>query len=116
MLNQQMSDGLSHLQVCPVAALQPRLFLVYTLEECMSQHSSPVYILWGNYSNLFRPETSLRPETISTGNTLTQAFVPFSDIWYTVNPTAALHEVTPAGRTTMNVLFIGLALFGGKSG
>jgi hypothetical protein len=37
-------------------------------------------------------------------------------IWYTVSPTAAPHEVTPAGSTTMNVLFIGLALFGGKPG
>ena len=116
MLNQQMSDGLSHLQVCPVAALQPRLFLVYTLEKCMSQHSSPVYILGEIIQNSFQPEPSFQPKTISIGYIMTQALVPFTVTCFTVNPTSALHEVTPADSTTMNVLFIGLALFGGKSG
>jgi len=93
-----------------------KVILVYTLEERMSQHSSPVYIPGEITRNSFRPEPSFQPKTISTGYIVTQALVTFFVIWYTVSPTAALHEVTPAGSTTMNVLFIGLALFGGKSG
>jgi hypothetical protein len=40
----------------------------------------------------------------------------FFVISYTISLTAALHEVTPAGNTTMSILFIVLAVFGGKSG
>jgi len=82
----------------------------------MSQHFSPVHILGVITRNSFRPEPSFRPKTISIGDIVTLALVPFSVTWFTVNPTAALHEVTSEYSTTMNVLFIGLALFGGKSG
>jgi hypothetical protein len=50
------------------------------------------------------------------GYIVTQALVPFFVSWFTVNPMAALREVMPADGTIMNVLFIGLALFGGGSG
>jgi len=93
-----------------------KVILVYTLEECMSQHSSPVYILGEITRNSFWPEPPSQPKTSSIGYIVTQALVTFFVIWYTVNPTAALHKVTPAGSTTINVIFIGLALFGGKSG
>ena len=115
MLNQHMSDDLSHLQGCPAATLQPRLFGFYTRRMHVSAFS-PVYILGVITRNSFRPEPSFRPKTIRIGYIVTQALVPFSITWFTVNPTVALHEVTPADSTTMNVLFTGLALFGGKSG
>jgi hypothetical protein len=82
----------------------------------MSQHSSPLCILGEITRNSFRPEPSFQPKTISIGYIVTQALVTFFVIWYAVSPTAALHKVTPAGSTTMNILFIGLALFAGKSG
>ena len=82
----------------------------------MSQHSSPVYILGEITRNSFRPEPSFQPKTIITGHIVTQALVTFFIILYTVSQTAALHKVTPAGSTTMNVQFIALALFRGKSG
>ena len=82
----------------------------------MSQHSSPVYILGEITQNSFQPEPSFQPKTISIGYIMTQALVTFFVIWHNVSLTAALHEVTPAGSITMNVLFIGLAVFGGKSG
>jgi len=76
-----------------------------------------IYIFLGEITrNSFRPEPSFQPKTISTGYIVTQALVTFFVIWYTVGPTAALHEVTPTGSITINVLLIGLALFGGKSG
>jgi len=115
MSNQHMSDDLSHLQCCSTAALQPRLFGLYTRRMHVSAFS-PIYILGVITRNSFRPEPSFQPKTISIGYIVTQALVPFSVTWFTVNPTAALHEVKPADSTTMNVLFIGLALFGGKSG
>ena len=76
----------------------------------MSQHFLH-YKFWGVITR-----NSFQPETISIGYIVTQALLPFSVTWFTVNPTVALHEVTPADSTTMNVLFTGLALFGGKSG
>jgi hypothetical protein len=91
-------------------------YLGYTLEECMSEHFSPEYILGVITRNSFRPEPSFRPKTISICYIVTQALVPLSVTLLTVNPTVALHEVTPAESMTMNVLFICLALFRVKSG
>ena len=74
-------------------------YLGYTLEECMPQHFLQ-YKFWGVITrNLFRLEPSFRPKTISIGYIVTQALVPFSVSWFTVNPTAALDEVTPADST-----------------
>jgi uncharacterized membrane protein len=68
----------------------------YTLEECMSQRFLQ-YKFWGVITrNLFRPEPFFWPETISIGYIVTQALVPFFVSWFTINLTAALHEVTPA--------------------
>jgi len=115
MLNQHMSDDLSHLQGCPAAALQPRLLGLYARRMHVSAFSR-AYILGVINRNSFQPEPSFPPKTISIGYIVTQALAPLSVTWFTVNPTAALHEDTPADSTTMNVLFIGLALFGDKSG
>jgi len=114
MMNQNMSDDLSHLQDCPAAALQPRLFGLYTRRMHVSAFSR-VYILRVITRNSFRPEPSFPPKTISIGYIVTQALAPFSVTWSTVNLTTALQEVTPADSTMKNALFIGLALFGGES-
>jgi len=53
MLNQQMSDGLSHLQGCSSAALQPRLFGLNTRRMHVSAFFSCTYS-GGNYSKFIQ--------------------------------------------------------------
>jgi len=109
MSNQHMSVGLSHLQGCSATALQPRLiWFIHSKNACLS-----ILILYIFLRKLLKIHSGLNHHF---GYIVTQALVPFSVIWFTANPTAALQEVSPEGNTTMNVLFIGLALFGGKSG
>ena len=76
MSNQHMSDDLSHLQCCSTAALQPRLFGLYTRRMHVSAFS-PIYILGVITRNSFRPEPSFRPKIINIRYIVTQALVPF---------------------------------------
>jgi len=109
------------LTICHISKVVPRRrynkgYFFYTLKECKSQHFLH-YKFWRVITRKsFRPEPSFRPKAISIGYIVTQALVSFFLSWFTINPTAALHEVTPADSTTMNVLFVSLTLFGGKSG
>jgi len=109
MSNRRMSGDLSRLQACSTAALQPGLFGLYIRGMHVSAFS-PIWVLG------VVTRDSFQPETMSMGCIMTQALVPFFVSWFTVNPTVALHEVMPADGMTMNVLFIGLALFGVQSG
>jgi len=91
-------------------------YLGYTLEECMSQHFLQ-YKLWGVITrNLFRPEPSFRPKTISYRLHRDSGFGAILRILIHRRSDGSAPPSYASRQYEMNILFIALALFGGKSG